>query len=332
MSRSFTSIATLTEAIARTLEDYQVDPKEIFQSVGLPPEPFRNPDGRIGKEYMEALWEVGQKATGNPCIGFEVGFRFHATNLHAVGYSWLASATLREALERLVRYQRLISTAAEFELTDMGDVVQLQIDPSPGIDLGDDTAFTAITQMMRDLTHPDYRPVSVHMMRPEPPCAAQLRRYFQCPVEYDADLDKMLFTAESLDEPLSRNNPALAQASEEVAREYLANMDKKDAVARARVAIIEHLPDGEPSRKEVAGELAMSERTLARRLSDRDYTFSSLVDEVRSQLAKEYLRQSRFSVTDVAFLLGFSDQSNFARAFKRWTQESPSEFRARALG
>jgi AraC-like DNA-binding protein len=109
-------------------------------------------------------------------------------------------------------------------------------------------------------------------------------------------------------------------------------MDKKDSVARARVAIIDHLPDGEPSRKEVASELAMSERTLARRLSDRDYTFSSLVDEVRGQLAKEYLRQSRFSVTDVAFLLGFSDQSNFARAFKRWTTESPTEFRARAIG
>jgi len=108
-------------------------------------------------------------------------------------------------------------------------------------------------------------------------------------------------------------------------------MDKRDVVARARVTIIDQLPDGEPSRREVASELAMSERTLARRLSDRDYTFSSLVDEVRGQLAKEYLRQSRFSVTDVAFLLGFSDQSNFARAFKRWTDQSPSEFRSRAL-
>jgi AraC-like DNA-binding protein len=108
-------------------------------------------------------------------------------------------------------------------------------------------------------------------------------------------------------------------------------MDKKDVVARARVTIIDHLPDGEPSRRDVAAELAMSERTLARRLSDRDYTFSALVDEVRGQLAKEYLRQSRFSVTDVAFLLGFSDQSNFARAFKRWTDESPTEFRARSV-
>ena len=332
MSRSFTSIATLTEAVARTLEEFQIDSKELFVSLGEAREPYKDPDSRISKDKMEEFWEAAEEATSNPCIGFEVGYRFHATNLHAVGYSWLASATLREALERLVRYQRLISTAAEFDLTEIDDSVVLQIDPSPGIDLGDDCAFTAITQMIRDLTHPDFHPVSIHMMRPEPECAAKLKRYFQCPVEYEADLDKMIFTVASVDEPLTRNNPALAQASEEVAREYLANMDKKDAVARARVAIIDHLPDGEPSRKEVASELAMSERTLARRLSDRDYTFSSLVDEVRGQLAKEYLRQSRFSVTDVAFLLGFSDQSNFARAFKRWTTESPTEFRARAIG
>ncbi|MGD8831299.1 MAG: AraC family transcriptional regulator [Pseudomonadales bacterium] len=331
MSRSFTSIATITEVIARTLESYQIDAGDMFESLGLPREPFRNPDGRVRKESMLAIWAEAERLTDNPCFGFEVGRNFHPTNAHAVGYAWLASSTLREALERLVRYQRIISTAADMELTDDDDLVQLQIDPSPGIHLGDDAAFTSIIQMARDVKHPEFNAISVHMMRPAPPCTEALAEFFRCPIEYEADLDKITFSTDSVDEPLARNNPALAQASEEVAREYLANLDRKDVVARARVAIIEHLPDGEPSRRDVAGGLHMSERTLARRLSERDYTFSALVDEVRSQLAKEYLRQSRFSVTDVAFLLGFSDQSNFARAFKRWTHESPTEFRARAL-
>ena len=331
MSRSFTSIASMTEAMARTLEAYQVDSKETFQSLGLPPEPFRNPDGRVGKELMEQLWLEAERLTNNPCIGFEVGMNFRTSNLHAVGYAWLASATLREAMERLVRYQRLLSTALQMDVMEDGDGFHLQIDPSPGVDLADDAAFTGVVAMIRDLTYADFKPLSVHMMRPEPPCVSALSEFFQCPVEYQSSLDKITFTVESVDEPLSRPNPALAQSSEEVAREYLVNMDRKDVVARARMAVIDHLPDGEPSRREVASELAMSERTLARRLSDRDYTFSSLVDEVRGQLAREYLRQSRFSVTDVAFLLGFSDQSNFARAFKRWTNESPTEFRSRSL-
>jgi len=331
MSRSFTSIATLTEVIARTLESYQIDSKEVFESVGLPPEPFKNPDERVSKDSMEEIWLEAERRTRNPCIGFEVGLNFHTSNLHAVGYAWLASATLREAMERLVRYQRLLSTAAEMDVYEDGDGFHLQIDPSPGIDFGDDAAFTGVVSMARDLSYAEFKPMNVQMMRPEPACAAKLAEYFGCPVEYNASIDQMTFSVESVDEQLTRHNPALAQASEEVAREYLANMDKKDVVARARVAIIDHLPDGEPSRREVASELAMSERTLARRLSDRDYTFSALVDEVRGQLAKEYLRQSRFSVTDVAFLLGFSDQSNFARAFKRWTEESPTDFRSRAF-
>ncbi len=331
MSRSFTSIATLSEAMARTLESYQIDSKEVFESLGLPPEPYRNPDSRISTDSMEAAWVEAERLTNNPCIGFEVGMSFHTSNLHAVGYAWLASATLREAMERLVRYQRLLSTASEMDLMEDADGFHLQIDPAPGIDFGDDAAFTGVINMARDLSHPEFNPMLVKMMRPEPPCARKLADFFRCPVEYNASIDQITFNVESVDEQLHRHNPALAQASEEVAREYLANMDKKDVVARARVAITNHLPDGEPSRRDVASELAMSERTLARRLSDRDYTFSSLVDEVRGQLAKEYLRQSRFSVTDVTFLLGFSDQSNFARAFKRWTDESPTEFRSRAL-
>ncbi len=332
MSRSFTSIATITEVISRTLEAYQIDSQALFQSLGLPAEPYRNPDARIPKDAMESIWEEAAKLTQNPCFGFEVGRNFHATNLHAVGYAMLASATLREALERLVRYQRLISTAAEMDLTVEDGELHLQIDPSPGIDLGDDAAFAAVVQFSRDLTDPEFNVRSVHMMRPPPPCERELNDFFRCPITYNADLDKVTFSLDSVDELLNRNNPAVAQASEDVAREYLANMDKKDVVARARVAITGQLPDGEPSRKDVAEQLHMSERTLARRLSDREYTFSSLVDEVRGQLAKEYLRQARFSVTDVAFLLGFSDQSNFARAFKRWTDESPTDFRARLVG
>ena len=329
MPYSFSSISTVTEAIARTLESYQIDTRALFISLGLDPEPFRNPDARVSKDKMEAIWVQAEVLTGNPCIGFEIGQALTATNLHAVGYAWLASSSLREGLQRIVRYQRLISTHADMDLTQKDDVVEMQIDREPGEDFGDDVAFAGIIKLCRDISFPDYSPQSVHMMRIEPPCAPKLAEYFACPIEYEASIDKICFSAESIDEELKRNNPSLAQASEAVARDYLANMDKKDVVARARSAIAARLPDGEPNRGSVAKKLAMSERTLARRLADRNYTFTSLVDEVRDQLAKEYLRQSRFSVTDVAFLLGFSDQSNFARAFKRWSGDSPSEFRAR---
>ena len=329
MPYSFSSIATVTEAIARTLESYQIDTQALFTSLDLGPEPFRDPDARVSKAKMEQIWTQAEARTGNPCIGFEIGQALTATNLHAVGYAWLASATLREGLQRIVRYQRLIATHADMGLSQQGDVVEMQIDREPGEDLGDDAAFAGLVRLCRDVSYPEFSPQSVHMMRIEPICAPKLAEYFACPIEYEASIDKICFTAESVDADLRRNNPSLAQASEAVARDYLANLDKKDVVARARSIIVARLPDGEPNRGAVASRLAMSERTLARRLSARNYTFTSLVDEVREKLGKEYLRQSRFSVTDIAFLLGFTDQSNFARAFKRWSGDSPSEFRSR---
>ena len=322
----------MTEVIARTLQAYQIDTKALYTRHGLDPEPFRNPDGRISVATMDKIWIEAEKLSGNPCIGFEVGRAIHATNLHAVGYAWMASATLREAMQRLVRYQRVISTAGDMELAESDSIVEFEFERDDDVPhRGGDAAFTAIVQLSRDVSYDDFSPLSVHMVRPAPPCAPRLAEFFHCPIHYGANANKICFSADSLDEPLNRNNPALVQASEEVARDYLANMDKKDVVTRARVVLIGRLPNGEPNRKAVAEALAMSERTLARRLAERDYTFTSLVDETRDQLAKEYLRQSRFSVTDVAFLLGFSDQSNFARAFKRWTGQSPSEFRTGGL-
>ena len=327
MPHSFTSIATFTEVIARTLATYQIDTKPMFSELGLAPEPYLDPDSRIPIDSMHEIWEKAELLSGNPCIAFDVGMSFHATNFHAVGYAMLASSTLREAMERIVRYQRLLSTSADLDMASSEHIVEFLIRGDDTPQSGLDASVCAVVQVCRDVTHEDFAPISVHMERPEPVCARRLTTYFACPVHFGANETKLVFSAASLDERLLRNNPALVQASEEVARNYLAHMDKNDVVTKARVTLIGQLPDGEPNRGRVARALHMSERTLARRLAERDYTFTSLVDEIRNQLARDYLRQSRFSVTDVAFLLGFSDQSNFARAFKRWTSLSPTEFR-----
>ena len=327
--RTFTSIATLTEALARTLETYQIDPRELFARHGLTPEPFRDPDARIRVTTMDRIWLEAAKLTKDPLFGFEVGKSFHATNLHAIGYAWLASATLREGFHRLIRYRRLIATNSKLNLVETGDELVVHLNEE---DVDNDFAFAAIVEMCRDVTHPDFAPLGIRMVRPPPPGREKVEEFFRCAIEFRAADDVLKFTAASVDEPLRRHNPALARAADTIAEEHLATLEKGDVVDRVRMAITASLLDGEPSRKAVADELAMSERTLARRLAKHDLSFTGMVEAIRLQLAKDYLRESRFSVTDVAFLLGFSDQSNFARAFKRWTSESPTEFRARAIG
>ena len=127
MPHSFTSIATFTEVIARTLATYQIDTKPMFSEVGLAAEPYLDPDSRIPISSMHEIWEKAELLSGNPCIAFDVGMSFHATNFHAVGYAMLASSTLREALERIVRYQRLLSTSADLDMASSEHFVEFLI-------------------------------------------------------------------------------------------------------------------------------------------------------------------------------------------------------------
>ncbi len=138
----------------------------------------------------------------------------------------------------------------------------------------------------------------------------------------------MVFRRDQAEKFLPRQNPSLARANDEVALRYIAQMDRADVLSRSKLAMIDMLSNGEPSRKALAERLHMSERTLARRLRERGLSFRGLLDGVRKELGLGYMEEVRHAVTDVAYLLGFSDQSNFARSFRRWTGFTPSQYRA----
>ncbi len=326
--QTLTTLALGLEAMARVLEKYQVDAAVLFTAAGIDSQPYRDADARVPVAKNVRIWAECVRLTGNPCIGFEVGRAITAANLHAVGFAWLASRTLEEALQRLARHQSLVSTAAQMKVERTERELQLLIQADPRTPQeGVDTLLTAIVAICRQATHEDFHPLRVEMTRSRPPCGKQLTRYFGCEVVYGAGVNVIAFQRNQTQELLPRQNPALAQASDKVADDYIADMEHHDVVSRARVGLIALLASGEPSRGALAKHLHISERTLARRLSEADTSFRDLLDKTRRELALGYIRQPRYSVADVTYLLGFSDQSNFARSFKRWTGKAPVAYR-----
>lgn len=329
MIEYLTSLALGHEATSRVLTQYQVDPAQVFRAAGLDPEPYRDPDSRLRLSAVKKLWEQCVRLTKNPCISFEAGMAVVPANLHAVGYAWLASRNMYEALARLARHQRLLSTAVNIRLEETDAELELFIERSPNWPQESVDAFTTgIVTLCRDIAHAEFKPLRVAMMRSAPPCKAQLTRFFGCPVRYDADRNSIVFRRRQLDQYLPRQNPALARASDEVALNYIVQMDRADVLSKAKLSLMDMLSDGEPTRTALADRLHMSERTLARRLHDAGVSFRQLLDGVRKELGLGYMHESRYAVTDVAYLLGFSDQSNFARSFRRWTGSTPSIYRA----
>jgi AraC-like DNA-binding protein len=178
------------------------------------------------------------------------------------------------------------------------------------------------------------RPVharQVQLAYPAPADLAPYRAAFGCAVTFDAPRDSLLFARADMTASLPTSNPLLAELHERYAGDYLRHFDHAQTSYRAREVIIRRLPDGEPRRDHVAGELCMSERTLQRRLEQEATSFVQLLDSTRRELAEQYLGRLHLSLGQAAFLLGFADQSSFFRACKRWFDVSPGQYRSQLL-
>lgn len=121
----------------------------------------------------------------------------------------------------------------------------------------------------------------------------------------------------------------LARNNDQVAVTYLARLESASLSSRVLAALVQGLPDGPPSKAAVARQLGMSPRNLQRHLAEEGTSYKSLLNDARVDLARNYVREGRLSVTEIAFVLGFADTSTFSRAFKRWTRKSPRQYAAR---
>jgi AraC-like DNA-binding protein len=153
---------------------------------------------------------------------------------------------------------------------------------------------------------------------------------FQCPVEFSARDNALVLPAEAADRPLSGANEQLARMNDHIVVQYLASRDKEDVVNRVRACILEGIADGRATEEGAAEALHTSTRHLNRKLGEQGTSFKRLLNEVRQELAEKYIADPTLSLTEISFLLGFSEASSFSRAFKRWTGQSPSEARTGA--
>jgi AraC-like DNA-binding protein len=166
------------------------------------------------------------------------------------------------------------------------------------------------------------------------PPPADLQPYkdaFKCSLRFNSSANALLFARADVISPLPTAHPLLAEVHERLAGEHLQRLDLAQVSSRARAAIIRRLPDGEPRRTEIASTLEMSERTLQRRLEVEGTSFQRLLDDTRRELAQQYLGQTDTSLCDATYLLGFSNQSSFFRACKRWFGISPRQYRIRLM-
>ena len=325
---SITVIGGYVAAIVRALEARGVATEDILAAAGIQHVPSNDPLTRIPLTSVRQLLGAAVELTGDPYIGLYAANFLHASNLHALGHALLASGSLREFCDRLTRHFRLLSGASRPELNVCGNEVRLEfplVAESPP--LTDDVFGLFLVDQIFNLSDGTIRPLRIEQHRTVPPDGGRRHcRAFGCPVTFDAPHTSLIFQADALDVPLSGASRELAEQNERLVVGYLAKLDRSDIKARVRAILLEQLPSGSVTKEDVARRMCMSPRTLQVKLLKCSTTFQDVVNETRRALAYGYIENSAMSITEIAYLLGFSDTSNFSRAFRRWTGHSPSAY------
>jgi AraC-like DNA-binding protein len=327
-----TTLASLVGLLATSLrEEYGIDPAPIYSQAGIPLAPPGSPQLRYPLAKIRKLWELGKEASGDETIGLKTGRYAKPAQFYAFGYSWMASSTLLGALQRLTRFHQLMSTASvEVSLTETTDSYALSTifpeesksPPKEGIDCG----MTALLALCDVVAEQEIRPLRVELTCPATVHPDAYRDALRAPIQFDAEIGTFHFDKETLRAPLRHGAPDVAKATDKIAEQYIETLDPSAVASQVRRLLVALLPSGKADQELVSQRLNRSTSTLQRQLQLEGLNYRDVLESTRRSLAESYLRDKKHSYAQIAYLIGFSDQSNFSRAFKRWTSLSPKQY------
>ena len=305
---------------------------DLFASVGLTEQPESEWVGQAIDE--DAYYDLVERIAGDddPEFPLRYGRALQPTDLGALGLVMKTSPTVEDALGRMVRYILVLTDTLQYSLTDTGEGRAFSLTERPasrrGAMLANECALAAVVSILDDSAAGRVRPSLVTFRHPGPSSTSAHEAHFGCRVRFGSSADAVHFPLEELRRPMALADAGLSAYLAAQLDSIRARTAERSLVETVRGAVADALPDGQPSKSRIARRLGMSERTLHRRLAEQGATFQDVATDARRSAAVSLLTQTDHSLVEVAFLTGFSDQTAFSRAFRRWTGTSPAAFRS----
>lgn len=322
------TIAAAAGAIARALETYDPDEGDRQGVLALAAEASDHPGARVAFQVIDAMAAAAALASGDPAFGLTLAQQY-AAFCHHLHFALAASQTLLAAVEQLIHFQAIISDQVHVVLDRRDADYSLRFacpEPPAARWTPTDTLAGSFIYGARAMTlRPGLNPVSLAVRRPAAGVEHRYRQLFRCPIAFDQPSNVFHLSRETLHQPLPTANSHVLGKLEELLLEYQESLVGAPLTTRLRRIVTLELRNGPPKRDAIARRLGLSQRSLSRQLAEEGTSFTEVLHSVRAVLARETLARGG-SVTETAFLLGFSDTSAFSRAFRRWTDEAPSDF------
>lgn len=312
------------------------DPRGLgpLASAGIELADLGNPEARIPHTAVVRALEEAVAVFDDPTMGLRAGQLADHGDYDVLEYAARSAANFGDAMAVMARYMRIMHEAIDVSLIVEGDFATWRVRVTDGVRqppaINDNIVSAAIAFSRRN-TSIYVPPVEVHLMHPKPSYAEEYERILETKARFGMPYNAVVVRKSRLEVPMLRANSDLSAAFEAQARRVLESLKKKeDIVARVREEAATELRTGPASMKKTARRLGLGVATLRRKLEGEGTTYSDIVDDLRRELAEQHLTRGDLTISEVAFLLGFSDVRAFGRAFRRWTGSSPSEYRSKA--
>ena len=229
-------------------------------------------------------------------------------------------------------YGHVLGSAETYSLEQSNDGWFFSLDKAGdgrlGMLLSNEASMSAVDVISKEVSTARFMPLAVYFKHAPRGDTSVYEAHFGCPVYFETGRDALLIHEESMEAPNKLGDESIARFFDRHLEQELAALTNDNGLEQnVRRAVANVLSEGVPTLSSIASELGIGPRTLQRRLSDHGHSFQSVVDSARHDLARQLLRETEYSLAEIAFLTGFSEQSGFTRAFKRWGGQTPRSYR-----
>ncbi|MEM8633647.1 MAG: AraC family transcriptional regulator ligand-binding domain-containing protein [Pseudomonadota bacterium] len=310
-----------------------VETRDLVERLGLKADGPIDPARLISSEqYYQFFAALAERDPAGVALPLRIGAAMRCDEYGAFGLAWKSAPDLRGSYVRSERYGRVLGSAETYSLEQSTDgrffSLEKAGDGSPGMLLSNEASLSAVAQISQEVSTAPFAPEAVFFKHAPRGDVSVYASHFNCPVHFESGRDALLVSEECLAAPNKLGDQTIAKFFDRHLEQELADLaDDNSLEKRVRLTVAQLLSEGVPTLSHIASKLAMSPRTLQRRLSDKGQSYQGLVDLARQELAQQLLRDTDYSLAEIAFLTGFAEQSGFTRAFKRWAGQTPRSYR-----